>query len=323
LFSTSSWQKRANIPVEAGAPFMNQVVTIKPDLRADRPIYTGMAWRSLNSKANEHWLAKSDTTPSSYIVEEAEEGIWTARHGFRDMPGRPHVDIGKFASMVVAMTACERHDFRFWASSSERAGLTCVFMGSPDSVSDFVGNLSEHDRDDLLDMIAGGYELPNGANFATTASYFPATKTGLKQERNGSFTTTLSVEAADLPTWMIQSQLGAKMIVGAVEVSTLIDHEWDDRVERALKRSFGLVQDNTFHGWLAQRYDRWGLVATAMQKTSEEVEKAVEETLRRLIGCPSRSDLATNRDAVLKLEKIDREYYLDMSRGFITGAASL
>lgn len=301
---------------------MNQIVNIKPDQQADRPIYTGMSWRSLNSKATEHWIAKSDTTPVSYIVEEEQDGIWTARQGFRDMPGRPNVDIGKFASMVVAMTACERHDYRFWASSSERAGLTCVFMGSPDRVSDFVGNLSEYDRDDLLDMIAGGYELPDGSNFATTASYFPALKTGMKQERNGSFTTTLSVEAADLPTWMIQSPLGVKMIIGAVDATTTSETGWAERAERALKRTFGLAQDNTFQAWLSQRYDRWGLIAVAIQKTSEDVEEAVAETLRRLIGCPSRRDLATNRDAVHSLEKIDREFYLDMSRGFGTGAAS-
>ena len=76
------------------------------------------------------------------------------------------------------------------------------------------------------------------------------------------------------------------------------------------------MQDNAFHAWLSQKYDRWGLIASAMLQTSEEVEIAVSETLRRMIGCTSRRDLATNRDAVLRLEKIDREFYLDLSRGF-------
>jgi hypothetical protein len=53
-----------------------------------------------------------------------------------------------------------------------------------------------------------------------------------------------------------------------------------------------------------------------MSKTTDDVEESVAETLRRIIGCPTRRELATNRDAISRIEKIDREFYLDMSRGF-------
>ena len=153
-----------------------------------------------------------------------------------------------------------------------------------------------------------------------TASFFQATKTGLKQERNGTFTATMAIDACDLPIWLLQCQPGTRMAIGVADLGAADEDEWAKRASDALKRSFVLPQDNTFHGWMAQRYDRWQLIATAMQKTSEEVEIAVSDTLRRLIGCPSRRDLATNRDAIMRLERIDREFYLDMSRGFTIGS---
>ncbi len=97
------------------------------------------------------------------------------------------------------MTACERSDFRFWSSEARRGGLAPVFMGSPDHVSAFVSSLPDHEKDDILDMISGGYELPDGRNFSHSASFFEARKTGLKQERSGDYTLTLSIPATDVP----------------------------------------------------------------------------------------------------------------------------
>jgi hypothetical protein len=291
---------------------MNQITAVKADANADRPIYTGLDW--VLSKTQ--WYAPSETTPMTYLVKEVEDGRWAARQGFRDAPGRPNIELGVYADRNIAMTACERHDYRFWASSAERAGLTCVFMGSPDHVSDFVNNLATHDREDLLDMIAGGFFMPDGNSFANTASFFEATKAGLKQERSGAYTATLTIAAQDLPIWLMQVAPGANLVIGAAKVDSGTEDEWLERASNALKRSFALVQDNAFHAWFGQKYDNWGLIQSAMQKTSEEVEDAVSETLRRVIGCPSRRELATSRDAVARLEKIDREFYLDMSRGF-------
>lgn len=280
-----------------------------------RPVYVGLDWQQTRGKTT-LWRAESETTPITYVTEEIDDGQWAARQGFPDLPGRPNIEIGRFGSMDIAMTACERHDYRFWSAEALRSGLVPVFMGSPDHVSSFVTALPESDREDLLDMISGGYELPDGRNFTHTASFFEARKTGLKQERNGEFTATFSIAPADLPIWLLQTAPGTKVIAGMVESGSESADEWRERSAHALRRSFALVQDNAFHAWLSQKYDRWGLIASAMLQTSEEVEIAVSETLRRMIGCPSRRDLATNRDAVLRLEKIDREFYLDLSRGF-------
>lgn len=292
----------------------------RPDADAERPVYLGLDWSQSRSNAS-LWKASSESSPIVYVAEEIDDGLWAARQGFPGSAGRPNIEIGRFASMVVAMTACERHDYMFWASSSERAGLTTVFMGSPDHVSDFVGALPEHELNDLLDIIAGGYALPDGRNFSETASFFGAKKAGLKQERSGDYTATITIPAMDVPMWLMQTPPGTEMILGVAEVDTASADDWSERAAFALRRSFALVQDNAFHAWMSQKYDRWGLIATAMQQTSEEVEEAVSETLRRVIGCPSRRDLATNRDAVQRLEKIDREFYLDLSRGMGSIAA--
>lgn len=295
---------------------MTRPESLKADDSGTRPIYTGMEWRPHGSGKAQQWVARSAATPSSYIVQKTDDERWVARQGFRDSPGRPHIEIGMFPNMVIAMTAAERHDFGFWSSVSERSGQTCIFMGSPEHVSDFIENLAEHEREDILDMIAGGYQLPDGSSFMQSASFFQALKTGLKQEKNGSYTATLSIDQADLPMWLIQTKPGTRMVVGVAAIAEDDAEEWSKRAKDALKRSFALPLDNTFHGWFMARYDRWSLISSAMQQTSEEVEKAVEETLRRLIGCPSRRDLAFNRDAIMRLERIDREYYLDMARGY-------
>lgn len=294
---------------------MNATTDMKDPTPVDRPVYNGMSWQSSRGKEG-LWKASSDTTPITYVVEEIDDGQWAARQGFPDAGGRPNIEIGRFSSMDIAMTACERHDFRFWSSEANRSGLHPVFMGSPDHVSSFVEKLEEYERDDIMDMISGGYELPDGRNFTHSASFFPAKKSGLKQERTGDYTATLTIAAADLPMWLIQSAPGSRLIAGVVEIGEDQDDEWKERAASALRRTFSLAQDNSFHAWMAQKYDRWGLIAAALQQTSEEVEHAVSETLRRLIGCPSRRDLVTNRDAVLRIEKIDREFYLDLSRGF-------
>jgi hypothetical protein len=105
-------------------------------------------------------------------------------------------------------------------------------------------------------------------------------------------------------------------VIGAVESGNTETNEWLERGKGAIKRSAMLPSDNSFQGWILQRYDRWGLVRVAMNKTTDDVEESVAETLRRIIGCPTRRELATNRDAISRIEKIDREFYLDMSRGF-------
>jgi hypothetical protein len=285
------------------------VITI--DDPSSRPVYAGMQWASARDKKI---IAKSTCTPSAYIVEPVGDGRWMARHGYRDAPGRPNIELGIFSDAQISMLACERHDFRYWRSSSDRAGVDCVFMGSADHVAAFVEALGEHERDDIMDMIAGDFILPDGRSFATAASYFDAAKTALKQERNGSYSLTVSMSPADAPLWLMQTPLGSKIVIGVADTGGDLDEEWQERGASAIRRTFALCQDNAFQAWMLGRYDRWGLIRSAMQQTSDQVEAAVSETLKRIIGCPSRRDLATNREAIMRVEKIDREFYNDLSR---------
>lgn len=284
---------------------------IDPSARTHE-VYEGMQWNGASKKG---FKAVSPTTRSTYLVEPGAGSLWTVRHGFPDAPGRPNTLIGKFADKDVALVAAERHDFRYWRSSSDRAGVDALFVGSKGTVADFVAALPDHDREEATEMLISEFVLDDGRPFSSAASFFGATKTGLKQERNGNYTLTLSVDPELVPLWLLQNTIGSELTIGAVETGKTLDDEWKERGILAIRRAAVLPAENSFQGWILQRYDRWGLVKTAMAKTTDDVEAAVTETLRRIIGCPSRRELATNRDAIMRIERLDREYYLDLSRG--------
>jgi hypothetical protein len=276
-------------------------------------IYDGLEWKSSGKNG---LRSQSNTTHSTYVVEPGGGGLWCSRHGFPTAPGRPNVLIGQYADKDVALVAAERHDYKYWKSSADRAGQKCAFLGSKGAVSEFVAAIPAHDRDDATEMLISDYTLEDGRPFSAAASFFAAQKSGLKQERNGKFTLTLAVDPETAPMWLTQTSPGAELVIGAVESGNTETNEWLERGKGAIKRSAMLPSDNSFQGWILQRYDRWGLVRVAMNKTTDDVEESVAETLRRIIGCPTRRELATNRDAISRIEKIDREFYLDMSRGF-------
>jgi hypothetical protein len=275
-------------------------------------VYEGMHWTGASKKG---YKAVSSTTRSTYLVEPGAGSLWCVRHGFPDAPGRPNTLIGQFADKEVALVAAERHDFRYWKSSSDRAGVDALFVGSKGTVADFVAALPEHERDEATEMLISEFTLVDGRPFSAAASFFGAIKSGLKQERNGKYTLTLTVDPEMVPLWLMQNGIGAELTIGAVETGKTLDDEWRERGKAAIRRAAVLPADNSFQGWILQRYDRWGLVKSSMAKTTDDVEAAVEETLRRIIGCPSRRELATNRDAIMRLERLDREFYLDLSRG--------
>lgn len=280
-------------------------------------IYEGLDWKSAGAQASR---AISNTTRSTYLVEQGAGDLWCVKHGFPNTPGRPNVLIGQYADKDVGLVAAERHDFRYWRSSSDRAGKRCVFVGSKGTVADFVAAIPDHDREEATEMLVTEHTLSDGRPFSSAASFFEAVKTGLKQEKNGKYTLTLNLDAETVPMWLMQNTLGATLTIGAVETGSPVEDEWAERGKAAIRRAAVLPADNNFQGWILQRYDRWGLVKTAMAKTTDAVEEAVAETLRRIIGCPTRRELATNRDAIVRIERLDREFYLDLSRGLGTGA---
>ena len=261
--------------------------------------------------------AASDTTGGVYVTERDVTGTqWTARFGFPERVGRPFIRVGVFADPDTARIAAERHDFRFWSNSTTRAPGDPVFLGSGTGES-ALGVLPAGDADELGSILGEAVDNSDGTLFTHAASFFAAQKTGLKQERNGSLTLTLTLAPGAVPRWLLEAAPGTETLMGAIQTGSAPDSEWADRGQRALKRSFALPADPTFQSWLLHRYDRWRLIATAVAGgTSAEVEEATAETLRRLIACPTRKGLVRDRDAIERIETLDREFYTDMTRGF-------
>ena len=282
--------------------------------------YTGLPWKHASQAKRS--IAVSPTTGITYFVETSKDRdgeLSVLRCGFPNMPGKPNIPLGQFTEAAVAATAAERHDFHYWRSCQERSAADVRFIGSA-LVSGFINGIPEYERDETADMLLGDVRLDDGRPFAVSASYFPAVKGAIKQDRNG-LQMTISVAARDLPLWLLEANVGSRVRMAAVLEKDDVEDDWAERGRGALRRSFALSSDNAFHGWIARRYDRWKLIETALQKTTTHVEEAVAETLRRLIGCPTRRDLLANREAIEKLEKLDREFYLDLSRGFEPPAA--
>lgn len=277
-------------------------------------LYRGLEWTEVRNKA---LRAVSDTTGGTYVSESDSTGKqWTARFGFPDRMGRPFLRIGTFADPDTARIAAERHDYLFWSNSITRSGSKAIFVGSGTGES-ALGALSNKDASDIGEMLAEAVDSTDGAMFTHAASFFSAQKAGMKQERNGSLTLTMTINPGAIPRWLMEAAPGTDVLVGVLEVAGAQDSDWQERGQRALKRSFVLPSDNTFQNWLLHRYDRWRLVATAVEGgTSEQVEEAAAETLRRLISCPTRKTLSRDRDAIERIEIIDREFYADMTRGF-------
>jgi len=284
-------------------------------------LYHGLEWTTTRAAAG--LRADSATTGGTYFTEKDATGtIWTARFGFTARAGKPYVEIGRYTDGDTARLACERHDFRFWSTAVGRDGSEAVFVGSGLGDSPFAA-LAAQERDEIGAMLVEHSDAETGVHFAQAASFFQAQKTGLKQEKNGSITLVFAVSAGALPRWLFEAPSGTDLLVGSMEVGAPQDTDWQERGQRALKRAFSLPTDPTFQAWIMHRYDRWRLVASAIAGgTSEAVEEATAETLRRLIACPSRKTLSRDRDAVERLEVIDREFYNDMTRGFGSVAES-
>jgi len=280
----------------------------------ERTLYRGMEWVNVRANARR---AVSDTSGGTYVVEADATGRqWTARYGFPERVGKPFVRVGVFADPDTARIAAERHDFLFWSSAITRTGGAPLFLGSGTGESP-LGALNAADSDELGAMMAQGVDQTDGAVFTHAASFFAAQKTGLKQERNGTLTLTLTLAAGSIPRWLMEAAPGTELLTGMVETASAEGDDWQERGERALRRSFALPSDSTFQHWILHRYDRWRLVATAVAGgTSDQVEEATAETLRRLVACPSRKSLKRDRDAIERLESLDREFYTDMTRGF-------
>lgn len=292
--------------------------------------YTGLKW-IVDPLGQSRLIGSSRITPLRYVADYATEDRCSllavfSQNELIDLESQylPHVRLGVFPSLDAALFVAERHDFAFFKTQAEHGGAEPVFVGSDRTraVSEAI-RASGMDEDEF---VPGDHICPNGRPFTRTASFFPAKKVANKQNADGSFGLQITVDAREMPVWLLEAPMGTLLMLGAVNTG----HEdsddektWKKRASDAFKRAHMMANESEFQEWLGTKYDHWGLIAVAMQQNSDAVVEATAETIKRIVGVPSRADLKTNRDAVERLERLDREYYKDLSYGFgIYGSAT-
>lgn len=293
-------------------------------MNIENEIYSGLKWKT-NKEGTGNIFAFSKTTPTIYYIEYTNPdqiiAYSTLPREDEDPTNAPKLKVGIFRDIELAILACEWHDFQYASSDAEQSGKELIFKGS-ESIETLTNTLMEESDLDgdvyqLIDLLVDDHICPNGRPFRRAASYFPGIKTGNKQNSDGSWTISIKVPPKEMPIWISEASLNTSMVFGAVPIDEEVQEDsWQTRCGEAFTRSHALPRDVTFQEWLLTHYDKWNLISEASKQDSDAVVNATLETLKRLIGISSRKDLRTNRDAVDKLEKIDREYYRDMARGF-------
>ena len=179
-------------------------------------------------------------------------------------------------------------------------GQKLVFDGSHGRVFDPATTASEHRH-----LFAAG-------GFVDAASFLRAHTKALKKERNGRWELVL-VLADTLPQWLQDAPLNAHVQIGITPLAVDEDDDTDTerRIRQAMILAGQLPDDPDFQEWLRARYDRWRLIQNAMGTDSDQVGAAALETLKRLVGVPSRADLKLDLDAVARMEAFAREFYAD------------
>lgn len=277
-------------------------------------VYGGMTWSVVPvAGAKSAYRAASETTPGTYLIERVDQARWRARYGYEKAPGRPNVEIGVFTDMSLGALACERHDFTFWASTQKGRGVTAVFGGS-DHVRCYVQDLDAGDRDRLLPLLVGDHVMSDGVSFASRASFMDVVKTQMRQDKNGALLLTIAIPPEKAPLWLLEKAPGGRLCLGVADGDDEETEEWRERGARALRRSFVVEADPEFQHWLGMRYDRWRLIRSAAAINSDAVREAVSETMLRLCGCPSHRHLSFNRDAIMRFERYEGEFYAHSAR---------
>lgn len=285
--------------------------------------YEGLDWIA-DPLGGSRLIGTSEITPIRYVVDYSADancslfGVFS-QNEIIDLSSDyvPHTRLGVFPNLDAAVFVAERHDFTYFQTYADHEGADAMFVGS-DRIKVLRDALGEIGLE-AVEYIPGDYICPNGRPFTRAASYFAAKKTALKQNSDGSLTLQISIDADQMPVWMLNAPMGTLTLIGAVQTGHEDDPDeraWKKRATDAFKRSHTMINEPGFQEWLGTKYDRWHLIANAMQHDSDQVAEAAEETLKRLIGVPSRADIKTSRDAVERLERYDREYYKDLSLGF-------
>ena len=287
----------------------------------DSQTYKGLSWIR-DPDGPDRLVANSVLAPVRYAVdygdpERIQSMVEFGEAGPADPTGwRPGIRLATVGDLELAILTAERYDYEIARGRAAAQGEPIQFRGS-DRIQALVAAFGA-DEDGALGLLPGDHICPNGRPFSRMASYLQAKKTANKQNSDGSYALTLTVPAREMPVWLSEAPMGLQLVLGAVALGGEEDEDqsWARRGMEAFKRSHTLPDEPEFQEWMATRYDRWGLISGAMERDSEAVSNATGETLKRLLGIPSRRDLRSNREAVDRLERLDREYYRDLARGF-------
>lgn len=128
---------------------------------------------------------------------------------------------------------------------------------------------------------------------------FEAIKVALKQDKSG-YVLTLSMHPDEIPEQLLRDFVGARYQVVMVRLDgneQPMDKQEEFNGDRAVRIAGLLCRDPDF----------WKYLYSEERIFDEDSEQATE-WVRQYLNVPSRSDLKTNREAQILLDKLHREY---------------
>jgi hypothetical protein len=128
---------------------------------------------------------------------------------------------------------------------------------------------------------------------------FEGVKVALKQDRTG-YVLTLSMHPDDIPEELLRDFVGSRYQVVMVRLDQHdqpLDRQEEYQGDRAVRIAGILCKDPKF----------WKYLYSEEQIFDEDMEDATE-WVRNYLNVPSRSDLKTNREAQILLDRLHREY---------------
>jgi transposase len=128
---------------------------------------------------------------------------------------------------------------------------------------------------------------------------FEGVKVALKQDRTG-YVLTLSMHPDDIPEDLLRDFVGSRYQVVMVRLDQNdqpLDRQEEYQGDRAVRIAGILCKDPKF----------WKYLYSEEQIFDEDMEDATE-WVRNYLNVPSRSDLKTNREAQILLDRLHREY---------------
>jgi transposase len=128
---------------------------------------------------------------------------------------------------------------------------------------------------------------------------FEGVKVALKQDKTG-YVLTLSMHPDDIPEELLRDFVGSRYQVVMVRLNgneEPMDRQEEYQGDRAVRIAGILCKDPKF----------WKYLYSEEQIFDEDMEDATE-WVRNYLNVPSRSDLKTNREAQILLDRLHREY---------------